>query len=123
MKLSAVGLVLFLAPTTIGCGMLMPHGGSGGGSGGSAYHPGQDIKDTVRAGEAKSDQTTDPILDQEIAKQEKDVLHAIAMTQGKEPMAAGMPPYEPASQALTELRAAKFKMRIEPVTNAAGGSV
>jgi len=123
MKLSAVGLVLFLAPTTIGCGMLMPHGGSSGGSGGSAYHPGQDVKDTVRAGEAKSDQTTDPILDQEIAKQEKDVLHAIAMTQGKEGMGSGMPPYEPASQALTELRAAKFKMRIEPVTNAAGGSV
>ena len=125
MKLSAVGLCLLLAPTTIGCGMLMPHGGSGSGgsAGGSTYHPGQDVKDTVRAGEAKSDQTTDPILDQEIAKQEKDVLHAIAMTQGKEGMAAGMPPYEPASQALTELRAAKFKLRIEPVTNAAGGAV
>jgi hypothetical protein len=112
-------------PTALGCGMLMPHGGgaAGGGSGDTTYHPGQDVKDTVRAGEVKSDQTTDPILDQEIAKQEKDVLHAIAMTQGKEGMGQGMAPYEPASQALAELRTAKFKLRIEPVVGSNGNAV
>jgi hypothetical protein len=123
MKLPRAGLLaLLVAPTVLGCGMLMPHGGAGSGSG-SAYHPGQDVKDTVRSGEAKGDAITDPIEDQEVAKQEKDVLHALAMTQGKEGPSPGMPAYEPASQALAELRAAKFKLRIEPVTNSAGNAI
>ena len=123
MKLRAAGLFLVLAPTTLGCGMLMPHGGGSSGSGGSAYHPGQDVKDTVRSGEAKGDAITDPIEDQEVAKQEKDVLHALSLAQGKEGMGPGAPPYEPSSQALAELRVAKFKLRIEPVTSASGAAV
>ncbi len=109
----------------MGCGMLMPHGpGAGSAGGGDAtYHPGQDVKDTVRAQEAKGDAMTDPIEDQEVAKQEKDVLHALAMTQGKEGPAPGMPAYEPASQALAELRAAKFKLRIEPVVGSNGNAI
>jgi hypothetical protein len=66
---------------------------------------------------------TDPIEDQEVAKQEKDVLHALAMALGKEAPSPGMPPYESGSQALSELRAAKFKLRIEPVTNSSGAAI
>jgi hypothetical protein len=129
MRLPHLHLLVLLAPVAagaLGCGMLMPHGGGAGGAGGSGdatYHPGQDVKDTVRAQEAKGDAMTDPMMDQEIAKEEKDVLHAVAMTQGKEGPAPGMPGGEPASQALAELRAARFKLRIEPVVGSSGNAI
>ena len=127
MRLSRFTLVFALPMlvTTAGCQMLMPHGaGSGGGSSGAAdYHPGQDVKDTVRKGEAQGDQVTDPVEDQEIAKQEKDVQHALAFALGREAQMQGAPPPESSSQALAELRAAHFKLRIEPVTNSSGGAI
>jgi hypothetical protein len=114
------------APGVLGCGMLMPKGGAGGaGSPGVAgsYDSPQDVKDTIRSGEARGDQISDPVEDQEVAKQEKAVLHALAMSLGTEGPSPGMPPYESASQSLGELRAAKFKLRIEPVTGASGAAV
>lgn len=129
MRLSNLHLLVLLAPLaagTAGCGMLMPHGAGGAGApsgGGGSYDAPQESKDTVRAQEAKSDATTDPILDAELAKEEKDVLHALAVSLGTEPQSPGMPPYESASQALAELRAAKFKLRIEPVLNSNGAAI
>jgi hypothetical protein len=130
MRLSQLHLLVLLTPLvagSLGCGMLMPKGGGGGadapaGGGGSFDSP-QASKDMVRTQEAKGDAMTDPIEDQEVAKQEKDVLHALAMALGKEGPAPGMPPYESGSQALSELRAAKFKLRIEPVTNSNGAAI
>jgi hypothetical protein len=114
-----------LLVTTAGCQMLMPHGaGTAGGSSGAAnYHPGQDVKDTVRKQEAQGDQVTDPVEGQELAKQEKDVQHALALALGREAQMPGAPPPESSSQALTELRAAHFKLRIEPVTNSSGAAI
>ena len=122
-----LGALVLSASASLGCGMLVPHGaGAASGSsspGAAAYEPGQDVKDTVRANEAKSDAMSDPLLDQEVAKEEKDVLHALALSQGKVGLAPGMPPYPPASQSLADLRAAKFKLRIEPVQNGDGRAV
>jgi hypothetical protein len=128
MRLLHLHFLVLLAPLaagTAGCGMLMPHGGgAGGGSGGGgSYDAPQASKDTVRTQEAKGDAMTDPIEDQEVAKQEKDVLHALAVSLGSEPQSPGMPPYESASQSLAELRAAKFKLRIEPVLNNNGAAI
>ncbi len=131
MRLPQLHLLVLLTPLvagSLGCGMLAPKGGAGagassGGGGGAAYDSPQASKDMVRTQEAKSDAMIDPIEDQEVAKQEKDVLHALAMSLGKEGPAPGMPPYESGSQALTELRAAKFKLRIEPVTNSSGAAI
>ena len=129
MRLPHLHVLVLLAPLaagTAGCGMLMPHGGgaAGGGSGaGGSYDAPQASKDTVRKQEAQSDATTDPVEDQELAKEEKDVLHALAVSLGTEPQSPGMPPYESASQSLTELRAAKFKLRIEPVLNNSGAAI
>ncbi len=131
LSLRVVPVSLFLALpalglSTAGCNMLMPHPpGAGGAQSGdaAAYHPGQDSKDTVRTQEAQGDKITDPMEDQEVAKQEKDVQHALAFALGQEGVAAGTPPGESSSQALAELRAAHFKLRIEPVTNAQGTAV
>jgi hypothetical protein len=127
MRLSRFTLVfaLPLLVTTAGCQMLMPHGagGTGGSSGAADYHPGQDVKDTVRKQEAQSDAVTDPVEDQEVAKQEKDVQHALAFALGREGTMPGAPPGESSSQALAELRAAHFKLRIEPVTNSSGAAI
>jgi hypothetical protein len=126
MRRFAPTLFLVLVPSALGCGILMPHGGAGGPGGqggGGSYKTSQESKDTVRAGEARGDAITDPVLDQELAKQEAVVQHALAQALGREGPAAGMPPTESSSQAVTELRAAKFKMRIEPVTNASGAAV
>lgn len=105
----------------------MPHGAgasAGGGSGGGgSYDAPQASKDTVRKQEAQSDATIDPVEDQEVAKEEKDVLHALAVSLGTEPQSPGMPPYESASQSLAELRAARFKLRIEPVLNSNGAAI
>lgn len=100
--------------------------GSGGATspgGAAAFEVPQAVKDRVRADEARSDTVTDPVENQEVAKQEKEVLHTLAMSLGKEGPAPGMPPYEAASQSLAELRAANFKLRIEPVTNANGAAI
>jgi len=123
MRLSRFTLVFALPVlvTTAGCQMLMPHGA--GGSGAADYHPGQDVKDTVRKGEAQGDAVTDPVEDQEVAKQEKDVQHALAFALGREAQMQGAPPPESSSQALAELRAAHFKLRIEPVTNSSGAAI
>jgi hypothetical protein len=128
MRLPQIHVLVLLAPLAtgaFGCGMLTPKGGSAGGTGASAapYDSPQESKDMVRTQEAKSDAITDPVEDQEVAKQEKDVLHALAMALGKEGPAPGMPPYESGSQALAELRAAKFKLRIEPVMNSSGAAI
>lgn len=129
MRLPHLHVLVLLAPLaagTAGCGMLMPHGGgaAGGGSGGAgSYDAPQASKDTVRKQEAQSDATTDPVEDQEVAKEEKDVLHALAVSLGNEPQSPGMPPYESASQSLAELRAARFKLRIEPVLNNSGAAI
>lgn len=127
MRLSRFTLVfaLPLLVTTTGCQMLMPHGagGASGSSGAAAYHPGQDVKDTVRKQEAQGDAVTDPVEDQELAKQEKDVQHALAFALGREAQMQGAPPPESSSQALAELRAAHFKLRIEPVTNSSGAAI
>ncbi|HEX8795521.1 MAG TPA: hypothetical protein VF765_31440 [Polyangiaceae bacterium] len=127
MRLSRFTLVFALPMlvTTAGCQMLMPHGaGAGGGTSGAAdYHPGQDVKDTVRKQEAQGDAVTDPVEDQEVTKQEKDVQHALAFALGREAQMQGAPPPESSSQALAELRAAHFKLRIEPVTNSSGAAI
>lgn len=129
MRCPRLHLLVLLAPiasTALGCGALMPHGrGAGGGGGASAgtYEAPQGSKDAVRAGEVRGDQMTDPIEDQEVGKQEAEVKHALALSLGREGIAAGMPPCESASQALAELRTAKFKLRIEPVTDAGGAAV
>ncbi len=108
----------------LGCGMVTPGTTVTPSAGGAtAFEVPQAVKDTVRAGEARGDQITDPIEDQEVAKQETEVKHVLAMSLGREGVAAGMAPGEPASQALAELRAAKIQLRIEPVTNAQGGNV
>src|ERR1700722_3848225 len=130
MRLLNLHLLVLLAPLaagTAGCGMLMPHGGGAGAGdssgGGAPYDAPQASKDTVRVQEAKGDAISDPVEDAEIAKQEKDVLHALAVSLGNEPQSPGMPPYESASQSLSELRAAKFKLRIEPVVNSNGAAI
>lgn len=96
---------------------------SPGGAGAAAFEVPAGVKDRVRADEVKSDSITDPVEDQEVAKQEKEVLHALAMSLGKEGPAPGMPPYDPASQSLAAMRAANFKLRIEPVTSANGAAI
>jgi hypothetical protein len=128
MRLSRFTLVfaLPLLASNVGCQMLMPHGagaGTGGSSGSAEYHPGQDVKDTVRKQEAQGDAVTDPVEDQELAKQEKDVQHALSFALGREAQMQGAPPPESSSQALAELRAAHFKLRIEPVTNSSGAAI
>lgn len=128
MRLSRLTLVfaLPLLAANVGCQMLMPHGagaGTGGSAGSAEYHPGQDVKDTVRKQEAQGDAVTDPVEDQEISKQEKDVQHALAFALGREAQMQGAPPPESSSQALAELRAARFKLRIEPVTNSSGAAI
>ncbi len=58
MRLSRYTLVFALPMlvTTAGCQMLRPHGagGAGGSSGSADYHPGQDVKDTVRKGRRRA---------------------------------------------------------------------
>ena len=125
MKPSPVRVFLLLVPTALGCGMAMGQGPGGAASpgGAPAFEVPQGVKDRVRADEARSDTITDPIEDQEVARQEKEVLHALAMSLGKEGPAPGMPAYQAASLSLAELRAASFKLYIEPVTNASGAAV
>jgi hypothetical protein len=120
----ALGLFLVVCGP-LGCGMVAGQSSGGASTAGATatFEVPQAVKDRVRADEVRMDAVSDPVEDQEVAKQEKDVLHALAMSLGKEGPAAGMPPYESASQALAELRAAKFQLRIEPVSNGRGGNV
>ncbi len=129
MKLALGSLALLLTTATVGCGALMPGGGAGSPQGAAADKPSnhfaipKESKDIVRKSEQDAYTQGIEAENEALDKAEKDALKALNVTLGKQAAFQGMPVPSSASTALKGLKAAKVKLRIEPVTNEDGQAV
>jgi hypothetical protein len=127
MKRAVSTFVLLLATSTIGCGMLMPQGGATPESQPTSSQPKyvvpKESQEALRKGEQQAYAQVDDQQDETLDRLEKDALKSIKLALGQTSQAQGMPPPESSSTALKGLKAAKFKLRLEPVTDADGKAV
>ena len=130
MKRIACTFFALFATSTLGCGMLMPQGGaqSGGGSADSqpshaTYTVPKESQDLVRKNEAAAYAAADDAEDQALDRLEKDSLKALKVSLGKEAAWQGGQPGESSSAALTAIKKAKMKVRLEPVVDGDGKAV
>jgi hypothetical protein len=118
---------LLLATSTLGCGMMMPQqpGSPGGGqqTDHSNYQIPKESQDVVRKQEAAAYAAADDAEDEQLDKLEKDSLKALKVALGKEPPFPGGQPGESSSSALTAIKKAKMKVRLEAVTDGDGKAV
>lgn len=133
MKRITAVFVLAIAASSVAC---MPGAGAGPGAnepqGGGSAPAGQqkvevevpkESQDVARKQEAAAYAAADDAANQVVDRNEKDVLKAMKMALGKEGTAVGMPVPEAAASSIKELRGAKLKLRIEPVTDNEGNAV
>lgn len=113
---------LFLMP--VGCGMLMPQGGTAAAPTTSArVEIAPESKDMVRKSERDAYAKADEQADEEMNKYEAELLKALRQSLGKEPAFQGGPVPESASTNVKALRAGKIKLRIETVKDSEGRDV
>src|SRR5688572_16698133 len=126
MKSAALSFAFLLATTTIGCGMLMPQQGAQQASNdkpSNHFAIPKESKDIVRKSEQDAYSKGIDAEQEQLDKQEKDTLKALRVALGKEAAWQGGQPGESASTALKNLKAAKIKLRLEPITDGDGKAV
>ncbi len=131
MKRAVSSLVFLVATSTfgLGCGMLTPQGGASSPDGqqqGAApqkYVVPKESQDALRKGEQQAYARADEAEDEQLDRLEKDALKAIKLALGQQSSMPGMPPPESSSTALKSIKAAKMKVRLEPVVDGDGKAV
>lgn len=116
-------LALLVVPFVAGCGFLMPPAAKEPATSEPAVT--EEQKTFLRAQEeaaAKAEAANDPVLER-LQRDEKDLGKAIKISLGREAMNPGMPLPDSASKTVATLRAAKIKLRIEPVLDRDGHPV
>lgn len=124
--LSLFGL-LVLSSTSMACGMFMPPAQNADGQSQASSQPKyvvpKESQDALRKGEQQAYAQADDAEDERLDRMEKDALKSIKLALGKESQMQGLPPPESSSTALKSIKAAKMKVRLEPVTDADGKAV
>ena len=130
MKRAVSSFALVLATSTfgLGCGLLVPQGGAsspGGESQASSprYVVPKESQDALRKGEQQAYERADEAEDERLDRLEKDALKAIKLALGQEAQSPGMPPPESSSSALRSIKAAKMKVRLEPIVDRDGKAI
>lgn len=130
MKRAVSSFVLLLATSTfgLGCGMLTPQPGAASPEGQQApsqqkYVVPKESQDALRKGEQQAYAQVDEREDEELDRLEKEALKAIKLALGQQSSMPGMPPPESSSAALKSIKAAKMKVRLEPVVDGDGKAV
>jgi hypothetical protein len=111
MKNRYAGLILVLLPSAFGCERLMPQ------DAGRASDARLASEERIRAGEIDGAKLEEDQSDQKLKDAERDTVHALRMSLGKEGALAGVPPVEPAGQAIAQLRASGLSLRIESLAS------
>ncbi len=128
MKLALTSFAFLVATTSLGCAFMTPQGGSASPSG-SGDKPSNhfaipsESKDLVRKGEQDAYGKSIAAEEEQLDKLEKDTLKALSVALGKQPAWQGGAMPESSSTALKAIKAAKMKVRLEPVTDADGKAV
>jgi len=131
MKRAVSSFVFLVATSTfgLGCGMSTPPGGAAAPEGqqqGSSQHKyvmPKESEDALRKGEQQAYAQADEREDEELDRLEKEALKAIKLALGQQSSMPGMPPPESSSTALKSIKAAKMKVRLEPVVDGDGKAV
>lgn len=127
MKLAPLSFAFLLATSGLGCAFMAPQGASSGG--GAQDKPSNHVvipkesKDLVRKGEQDAYARGIEAEEERLDKLEKDTLKALRVALGKEAPWQGGQVGESSSTALRAIKAAKLKVRLEPVTDGEGKSV
>jgi hypothetical protein len=122
---SILGLSLSVILTSTGCGFLMP-GAQPANASGSGPAVTSEQKEAVRKQEAEAEKLEAQMGDMEgeqTERMEKDLVKALKLALGQQPISPGMPPSESSSTVVKELRTAKVKLSIEPVVDQDGKPV
>lgn len=128
MKLALTPLAFLLATTSIGCGLAMPQQGaaSGGATGdkpSNHFTVPKESQALVRKSEQDAYTRGIEAEEESLDRAEKETLKALEVALGKKaPFQGGAMP-DSSSTALRALKAAKMKLRIEPVTDEDGKAV
>ncbi len=128
LKSTPAAFFVFVATSTIGCGMYMQPGVMGPGSAGragaqpTAYAVPKETKDAIRKGEQDAYTRADDAVDEQLDKLEKDALSAVRVSLGQEKWSENQPAPLPAATGVTALKKLKVKMKLEPVVNGLGGT-
>ena len=128
---SLFALVVATSSIGIGCGMPAAQEGPGAASpegqsqatSSQKYVVPKESQDALRKGEQQAYAQADAAEDEQLDRLEKEALKAIKLALGQRDQSAGMPPPESSSTALTTIKAAKMKVRLEPVTDGDGKAV
>lgn len=124
MRFSSLAFILVATSAAVGCGGMMGAPGAGNTAPtGASYQVPKESQDALRQQEKTAYEAAERAEDEQLDKLEKDALKALRGALGKEPAFPGGPQPYASSVALKELKAANFKMRIEPVTDGEGKAV
>jgi hypothetical protein len=129
MKLAPLSFAFLLATTSLGCAFMMPQGGAQGAGGDGQDRPSNHIaipkesKDLVRKSFADAYAQSVDSEQESLDKLEKETMKALRVSLGKEPAWQGGQAGESASTALRAVKAAKLKVRLEPITDGEGKAV
>ena len=127
MRRAAVSFVLLLASSSLGCAFAMPRGD--GSTTGSAAAPAskpvytKDEEEKVRQNERQAYAAADDAADQSLDRSEKETIKTLKLIVGQASQMPGMPLPESASSALIAIKAAKMKVRLEPVADGDGNAI
>ena len=131
MKRAFTSLNFIVATSSFGIGCGMPAQGGAPASpegqpqatSSQKYVVPKESQDALRKGEQQAYAQADAAEDEQLDRLEKEALKAIKLALGQREQAAGMPAPESSSTALTAIKAAKMKVRLEPVTDSDGKAV
>jgi hypothetical protein len=128
MKLASLSFAFLLATTSLGCAFMAPQGANDPG-GGANDKPSNHVvipkesKDIVRKSEQDAYSQSIAAEEEQLDKLEKDTIKALNVSLGKQAAWQGGQVGESASTSLKAIKAAKMKVRLEPVTDGDGKAV
>jgi len=126
MKLALGSLALLFATSSLGCAFMTPQGGAADPSDdkpSNHFAIPKESKDIVRKSEQDAYLRGIEAEQEQLDKNEKDALKALNVALGKQPAWQGGAMPDSSSTALKALKTAKFKLRIEPITDGDGKAV
>jgi hypothetical protein len=123
MRISSLAFILVATAAAAGCGGMMGPGAGNVAPTAASYQVPKESQDALRQQEKTAYEAAERAEDEQLDKLEKDALKALRGALGKEPAFPGGPQPYASSVSLKELKAAGFKMRIEPVIDGDGKAV
>jgi hypothetical protein len=129
MRIATGFALFFVSAATAACGGLgagipqVPGAAGGATPTAAAYQVPKESQDALRKQEKMAEERSEQMENEELDRMEKEALKALRQALGKESASPGQPSPNPSSACVRDLRAASYKLRIEPVKDGDGKAV